>query len=459
MALFVSIIIILLLLLIVGGVGRVTWWIWWKPKKLEKELRRQGINGTKYKILVGDSKDEVEAMNEAWSKPMDLNHNIVPRVLPHAHLMFQTYGKTSFKWFGTTPIVTIWEPKLLREILVNKDGNFVQPEREQWAQRRKMLKPAFHIDKLKEMVPNFQTSCIELIKKWQKLLSEESSCELDVWPELLNLTEDAISQTVFGTNFEEGKQVFKLQTEQITLAIEAASSIYLPGFRKFINNEIKRTLRDVIDKKKNNTITIDDVIEECKGFYLAGKDTTANLLTWMLILLSMHPIWQQKARDEVLQTCGENMPNFESLNRLKIVNMILHEVLRLYPSIIAQIRHTKKKTKLGDMILPAGVHVLIPTLQVHHDEEFWGEGAEEFNPERFKGGVSKASKGENAYFPFGWGPRLCLGQAFVMIQAKLGLAMVLQNFSFELSPSYAHAPSVSITLQPQFGAHIILRRL
>lgn len=81
------------------------------------------------------------------------------------------------------------------------------------------------------MVPNFQTSCIELIKKWQKLLSEESSCELDVWPELLNLTEDAISRTVFGTNFEEGKRVLKLQTEQITLAIEAASSIYLPGFR------------------------------------------------------------------------------------------------------------------------------------------------------------------------------------------------------------------------------------
>ncbi|KAM0933126.1 putative 11-oxo-beta-amyrin 30-oxidase [Dioscorea sansibarensis] len=109
----------------------------------------------------------------------------------------------------------------------------------------------------------------------------------------------------------------------------------------------------------------------------------------------MHPDWQQKAQDEVLQTRGKNRSNFESLNRLKIVNMILHEVLRLYLPVVGQIRHMKKKTKLGDIILPAGVHVLIPTSQVHHDEEFWGEGAEEFNPERFKG-VSKASKGENA---------------------------------------------------------------
>lgn len=132
---------------------------------------------------------------------------------------------------------------------------------------------------------------------------------------------------------------------------------------KFINNEIKRTLRDVIHKKldsmkmggnadddilslmlqsanlniagedkntKNNKITIDDVIEECKGFYLAGKDTTANLLTWMLILLSMHPIWQQKARDEVLQTCGENMANFESLNHLKIVSFVLFFIMLLF---------------------------------------------------------------------------------------------------------------------------------
>ena len=88
------------------------------------------------------------------------------------------------------------------------------------------------------------------------------------------------------------------------------------------------------------------------------------------------------------------------------------------------------------MSIPAGVDFVLPVLFLHCDPKFWGEDVEEFNPERFSEGVVKASKDDIAFYPFGWGPRICLGQNFAMIEAKMALAMVLQHFSFQLSPTY-----------------------
>ena len=109
--------------------------------------------------------------------------------------------------------------------------------------------------------------------------------------------------------------------------------------------------------------------------------------------------------------------------------MILYEVLRLYPPVAGMTRSIEKDVKLGTLTLPAGVHVL------------------------------KATNGRVSFFPFGWGPRICIGQNFSLLEAKMALSMILQHFSFELSPAYAHAPTALITIQPQYGAHIILRKV
>lgn len=96
---------------------------------------------------------------------------------------------------------------------------------------------------------------------------------------------------------------------------------------------------------------------------------------------------------------------------------------------------------------------------IHHDPELWGDDVEEFRPERFLGGVSRASKDQLALFPFGWSPRTCIGRNFAMLEAKMALAMILQNFEFNLSPSYIHAPHTVMILQPQHGAQIIIHQL
>ncbi|GKD98657.1 cytochrome P450 CYP72A219-like protein, partial [Tanacetum coccineum] len=111
------------------------------------------------------------------------------------------------------------------------------------------------------------------------------------------------------------------------------------------------------------------------------------------------------------------------------------------------------------MVIPTGVHIIVPTMLVHHDRELWGEDATEFKPERFSQGVANAAtlKGSSSFIPFAGGPRVCIGQNFVMIEAKVAIGKILQRFSFKLSPSYEDSPFPTFTLPPQFGAKLILR--
>ncbi|KAJ7981924.1 Cytochrome P450 [Quillaja saponaria] len=496
---------------------RVLNWLWLKPKKLERQLRKQGFQGNPYKFWYGDNKQTRQMTMEARAKPMNpSSDNIAPRVHPYVIQTIKNYGKKSFIWAGPMPRLIMTDPEQIKEIFNNYNDfhkPYVNPlakllinglshyEGKKWAKHRKIINPAFNLEKLKLMLPIFYQSTNDMISKWEALISPDGSGEFDVLPHLQNLSSDIISRTSFGSSYEEGKRIFKLLKAQTGLALKAAQSVYIPGMRflptslkkkmKEINKDIRTSLRSIINRRekameageatnddllgillesnhkelqehgnnKNVGMTIDEVIEECKLFYFAGQETTSVLLVWTMVLLSRYPNWQSQARDEVLQVFGNQKPDIDGLGRLKIVTMILYEVLRLYPPTHIIIRSIYKETKLGNLTLPAGVEISIPIVLIHHDNELWGNDAQEFKPERFSEGVSKATKNQLSFFPFGWGPRICIGQNFAILEVKMALSMILQSFSFELSPAYAHAPFSFITLQPQHGAHIILHKL
>ncbi|XP_068658474.1 cytochrome P450 CYP72A616-like [Aristolochia californica] len=502
-------------LLVFSWILRLAYSVWWKPKKLEKFFKQQGVVGPPYRLLFGNLKEFLSSMKEAQLKPMNLSHKIIPRVAPFFENTMLNYGKTSITWFGPSPRIHIMDPEMIKEILTNKFGQFEKPEvnpqikllltgvaileGEKWAKHRRIINPAFHMEKIKRMLPAFSASCCELISRWEKSVGSEGSFELDVWPEIQNLTGDVISRAAFGSNYKEGNRIFQLQREQAKYLVEAADSVYIPGFRflptkknrrrQAIDREVRALVTSMIKKREKATklgeaprddllglllesnwresqeqgnskgMTTEEVIRECKLFYFAGQETTAVLLTWTLIVLGMHPTWQERARDEVLEVFGKKKPEFDGLSQLKIVTMILYEVLRLYPPLVFLLRSVNKDMKLGGISLPAGMEIVLPTLLVHHDRDLWGKDAEEFNPERFAEGIAKATNNKVSFIPFGWGPRICVGQNFAFVEAKIVLAMILQNFLFELSPSYAHAPHSLVTIHPQHGAQIIFHKL
>uniref|UniRef100_A0A0E0MZI5 Cytochrome P450 n=1 Tax=Oryza rufipogon TaxID=4529 RepID=A0A0E0MZI5_ORYRU len=498
-------------------------WAWLAPRRMERALRAQGLRGTQYRFLHGDLTEDLRLVTAARSKPvpMDRPHDFIPRVAPLLHRALEEHGRVSFTWFGPMPRVTITDPDLVREVLSNKFGHFEKTKLatrlskllvgglvilhgEKWVKHRRIMNPAFHAEKLKRMLPAFSASCSELIGRWENAVAASvGKAELDIWPDFQNLSGDVISRAAFGVRHHEGRQIFLLQAEQAERLVQSFRSNYIPGLSllptennrrmKAIDREIKSILRGIIEKRQKATkngeaskddllglllqsnmdyysdedgksskgMTVEEIIDECKLFYFAGMETTAVLLTWTMVALSMHPEWQDRAREEILQVFGRNKPDINGVSRLKVVTMVLHEVLRLYPPVVMMNRRTYKEIELGGVRYPAGVMLSLPVLFIHRDAAAWGHDAGEFDPGRFAEGVARACKdpGAGAFFPFSWGPRICIGQNFALLEAKVALGMILQRFAFELSPAYAHAPYTVLTLHPQHGVPVRLRRL
>ena len=141
------------------------------------------------------------------------------------------------------------------------------------------------------------------------------------------------------------------------------------------------------------------------------------------------------------------------------VTIVIQEVLRLYPPAAFVSREALEDTQLGNIVIPKDVCLwtLIPTL--HRDHNIWGPDANEFKPERFSNGVSKACKFPQAYIPFGLGPRICLGKNFAMVQLKIVLSLIISKFAFSLSPRYQHSPAYRMIVEPGHGVHILIKRI
>jgi len=183
--------------------------------------------------------------------------------------------------------------------------------------------------------------------------------------------------------------------------------------------------------------------------FVAGHETTANALSWSWYLLAQHPEAAAKLRAEAQSVLGGRAPTVQDLANLPFTDMVLKEAMRLYPPVWVFSREVITPLDLGDYTLPKGSFAFLLPYVMHRDPRYY-DNPDTFIPERWAGDFEKKLP-KGAYFPFGNGPRVCIGQPFAMMEARLILATMAQTYQLELVPGQNIHPEPIITLRPGGG--------
>ncbi|TYH26934.1 hypothetical protein ES288_A02G028600v1 [Gossypium darwinii] len=472
----------------------------WVPLRIQHMMNSQGIKGPPYKFIHGNNEEATKMRQEALSKPMALRHDIFPRVQPHIYTWINKYGRNYIYWNGIRAVLVISEPELVREVLKNNENIFpkkkpsiyfsnllgnglVLIQGEKWLKRRKLANHVFHGESLKNMIPAVIASAETMLEKWKG----QEGKEIEVFQEFRLLTSEVISRTAFGSNYLEGEKILSMLKELSVIMSRNNFKTRIPLINKLWkpadmlrSEKLAKGIQDCVMKivkkredrvkkgeadsfgndflgllvnsyhsKDNNSLSMEDLVDECKTFYFAGQGTINSLLAWI-----------EKARREVINVFGNRNPDSEGISKLKIITMIIYETLRLYGPSNGLPRGVAREVQLGKLVLPSNIDLLVQNIALHHDSHLWGDDVHLFKPERFAKGIAKSTNyNAAAFFPFGLGPRSCVGMSFATTETKIVLSMILQRYTFTLSPSYVHSPMPIVDLQPQHGIQVMLESL
>lgn len=492
--------------------GKLVEIYWWKPKRIQKIFMDQGIAGPPYIPFIGSLGELVKIYAKAGaaqssstateSETTPLLTNSVQLAFPHLPIWRAKYGSVFLYWYGRIPRLSISDPELVKELgstprkyyqsiqhplIYNLIGKSILGSGgELWSTKRRLLNPLFLLESLKSLSSLIVDAMDEKITIWRSLMKSDAHLELDMCSEFEDLSQKIITRVMFGNDAEEGMQIAKLHSEQAAISSKAVRIFYIPGTKfiptllnrrsKWLRRKAETIFHELIERRLKNANTKENdwvslmlssgkmtrhqIVDECCSMLIAGSESTNLLLAWVCLNLGVDKMWQHNARDEINQVLlKENRPIIEVLSHLKILNMIINESLRLHPSVPYVMKYSKEDVQLGDLKIPAGIDIEVPIMSVHYDASVWGDNAGQFDPSRFSDGVSKASKHPMAFMPFMLGPRICPGMNFAMIEAKVALAMILQNFEITISPKYKHLPVGGISLRQGFGAPVIIRKI
>jgi cytochrome P450 len=362
---------------------------------------------------------------------------------------------------------------LLGEGLLTSEGSF-------HARQRRLIIPAFH----KERIAGYAQVMVELAAQhgaeWREGL------EIDLHAEMMRLTLEIAGSTLFGAKLEsEASEISEALTEimsRFKLAIfpgtEWLEHLPLPGplAMKRAKRRLDEAIYRMIARRRENPGAGEDLLsmllkaedeedpnfrmsdlqvrDEAMTLFLAGHETTANALTWTLVLLARHPKIFEKLRDELRDVLGGRLPGARDYPNLKYTEKVFSESMRLYPPAWIVGRLAIDEFELGGFRIPKGAILTISPYITHRDPRFWRD-PEIFDPERFSP-EAKASRPAFAYFPFSAGQRGCIGEGFAWMEGVLVLATLVQKWRMALLPNQSLAVAPQFTLRPKDKIRVLL---
>ncbi|MBH8561916.1 cytochrome P450 [Nostoc sp. CENA67] len=367
---------------------------------------------------------------------------------------------------------------LLGEGLFTSDG-------ELWQRQRRLMQPFFTENKIKKFGAAMSEATLQMLERWQPYVENGES--LEITAEMERLTMSIIGQTMLSVdtgdrNTEIGQA---LKTGLTYIAQRATKLFNVPLFIptasncpfKQARNSIDKFIYNLIAERRNDSqqqpkdllsellqarddesgkgISEKQLRDEILTIFVAGSDTTTTALTWTWYLLSQHPEVKHKLYAELETVLGGRTPTVEDMPRLKYTKMVILESLRLYPPVWTIPRSSVKEDVVDGYHIPANSTVLISQYIAHRHPDFWPE-PEKFEPERFTPEKSK-ERPTYAYFPFGGGPRTCLGIHFSMLEAQLILATVAQRYELNLVPGHVVEAETVAQLRPKYGLKMTLQ--
>jgi cytochrome P450 len=407
------------------------------------------------------------------------------------------FGDIFYYRAGWIDVYFLNHPNLIESVLVSQSQNFAKDkviqnsrwflgeglltnEGSGWLRQRRLCQPAFHRERMASYGHTMAAYTEEMLATWQDAEVRE------IHQEMMQLTMRIVAKVLFSVEVKE-------DTERVAGALNilmrhtSGGRMILPPILRHLPvpalMRVKRAVREldeivnrIIRQRRARGRDAGDLLsmlmsardedgsgmtdrqlrDEVLTFLLAGHETTAVSLSWTWYLLSQHPGIEQKLREELSQVLGGRTPQLEDLPRLVYTDKVVKESMRLYPPAWSLARTVAKEIELASYKLPVGSNVVMSPWILHRDPRFF-EHPERFNPDRWTADAAQHLP-KFAYFPFGGGPRLCIGASFATMEANLLLAAIAQRFRLRLVPGHPVAALPSITLRPRHGMRMSISR-